>query len=90
MQNHSVIHIVIKSKLAQSDYILISTPLTEQTWGMISKEVLAKCKQSAVIINVGRGPIIDEEALIDALQKGTIKGAGLDVMAVEPLWVLQV
>ena len=68
-----------------SDYILISTPLTEQTRGLISKEVLKQCKKTAVIINVGRGPIIDEEALIEALANGDIKGAGLDVMTVEPL-----
>lgn len=78
-----------------SDYILISTPLTEQTRGLISKEVLKHCKKTAVIINVGRGPIIDEEALIEALANGDIKGAGLDVMTVEPLpkdsplWKLQ-
>lgn len=71
--------------MAQSDYILISAPLTEQTKGLISKEALSKCKKSAVIINVGRGPIIDEEALIEVLQNGTIKGAGLDVMTIEPL-----
>jgi len=68
-----------------SDYILVSTPLTEQTRGLISKEVLKHCKKTAVIINVGRGPIIDEEALIEALANGDIKGAGLDVMTVEPL-----
>ncbi|KAK1747030.1 D-2-hydroxyacid dehydrogenase [Skeletonema marinoi] len=69
----------------KSDYILIATPLTEQTRGLISKEVLQQCKKTAVIINVGRGPIIDEEALIEALTNGDIKGAGLDVMTVEPL-----
>mmetsp|Transcript_28423 Transcript_28423/g.48372 ORF Transcript_28423/g.48372 Transcript_28423/m.48372 type:complete len:417 (-) Transcript_28423:47-1297(-) len=69
----------------KSDYILIATPLTEQTRGLISKEVLQHCKKTAVIINVGRGPIIDEEALIEALKNGDIKGAGLDVMTVEPL-----
>ena len=69
----------------RSDYILVSTPLTEQTRGLISKEVLSHCKKTAVIINVGRGPIIDEEALIEALESGDIKGAGLDVMTVEPL-----
>ena len=71
--------------MAQSDYVLISLPLTEQTRGMISAEALSHCKSSAVIINVGRGPIVDEEALIEALQNGKIKGAGLDVMTVEPL-----
>jgi len=71
--------------VAESDYILMSLPLTEHTRGVISKEVLGNCKPSAVVINVGRGPIIDEDALIEALQNGTIKGAGLDVMTVEPL-----
>ncbi|KAL7503858.1 hypothetical protein ACHAXN_001935 [Cyclotella atomus] len=71
--------------MSEADYVLISTPLTEQTRGMISKEALSHCKQSAVIINVGRGPIIDEDALIEALDSGKIKGAGLDVITVEPL-----
>lgn len=71
--------------MSLSDYVLISAPLTEQTRGMINAEVLSKCKPSAVIINVGRGPIIDEGVLIDALKNGTIKGAGLDVTSVEPL-----
>ena len=75
----------LKDLISNSDYILISTPLTSQTRGMISAEVLSHCKPSAVVINVGRGPIIDEEALIEALNNGTIKGAGLDVMVVEPL-----
>jgi phosphoglycerate dehydrogenase-like enzyme len=69
----------------KSDYILISTPLTEQTRGLISKEILSHCKKSAVIINVGRGPIIDEDALINVLESGSIKGAGLDVFTMEPL-----
>jgi len=71
--------------MSKSDYILVSAPLTESTRGLISKDALSKCKSSAVIINVGRGPIIDEEALIGVLQDGTIKGAALDVMTVEPL-----
>ncbi|KAL7486698.1 hypothetical protein ACHAW6_012296 [Cyclotella cf. meneghiniana] len=75
----------LHSLMAESDYILISTPLTEQTRGMISADVLSHCKQSAVIINVGRGPIIDENALIEVLKEGKIKGAGLDVMTIEPL-----
>lgn len=71
--------------MAESDYILVSAPLTDQTRGMISAEALSHCKRSAVVINVGRGPIIDEEALVDALQNNRIRGAGLDVMTVEPL-----
>jgi phosphoglycerate dehydrogenase-like enzyme len=75
----------LNNLMAESDYILISTPLTKQTRGMISAEALSHCKHSAVVINVGRGPIIDEDALIEALSTGKIKGAGLDVMTVEPL-----
>jgi phosphoglycerate dehydrogenase-like enzyme len=75
----------LNTLMEESDYVLISTPLTEQTRNMISKEMLSHCKPSTVIINVGRGPIIDEEALIEALQNRAIKGAGLDVMTVEPL-----
>lgn len=71
--------------MSSSDYILVSAPLTPQTRGLISAEALSKCKPSAVVINVGRGPIIDEEALIEALSNGTIRGAGLDVMTIEPL-----
>jgi phosphoglycerate dehydrogenase-like enzyme len=71
--------------LSRSDYILVSTPLTKQTRGLISKEALSRCQSTAVIINVGRGPIIDEEALIEALRSGAIKGAGLDVTTIEPL-----
>ena len=71
--------------MAESDYVLVAAHLTEQTRGMIYTEALSKCKPSAVIINVGRGPIIDEEALIDALKNNTIKGTGLDVMTVDPL-----
>ena len=71
--------------MAQSDYVLVAAPLTEQTMGMVGAEALSCARQSAVIINVGRGPIIDEERMIEALEKGNIKGAALDVMTVEPL-----
>lgn len=71
--------------LSESDYIVIAAPLTPETHGMIGKEQLACCKKTAVIINVGRGPIIDEEALIEALRTKQIRGAGLDVFCQEPL-----
>lgn len=70
---------------ARSDYLLVCAPLTEQTRGMLSADVLARCRSSAVIINVGRGPLIDEGALIAALTRGALKGAALDVTTVEPL-----
>jgi phosphoglycerate dehydrogenase-like enzyme len=68
----------------KSDYILCSAPLTSETKGMIGKAQFDNAKEGAVFINVGRGPIVDEEALIEAL-RGRLKGAGLDVFAIEPL-----
>lgn len=71
--------------LAESDFLCISLPLTEQTHHLISREQLAKMKKSAVLINAGRGPVVDEQALIAALKDGTIHAAGLDVFEQEPL-----
>ena len=71
--------------MAESDYIVCAAPATPETIGMISAEALGHAKSTAVFINVGRGPIVDEEALIRCLQDGKLKGAGLDVFAVEPL-----
>ena len=71
--------------LKESDFLCISLPLTEQTHHLIGREELAKMKSSAVLINAGRGPVIDEEALIAALKDGTIHAAGLDVFEKEPL-----
>ena len=69
----------------ECDYIVCAAPLTAETKGMIGKEQFDNAKPGAVFINVGRGPIVDEEALIAALNDGRLKGAGLDVFAVEPL-----
>lgn len=69
----------------ESDYIVAATPLTPQTEKMVSKEAIACMKPHAVFINVGRGRCVDEEALIAALKEKKIRGAGLDVFAVEPL-----
>jgi phosphoglycerate dehydrogenase-like enzyme len=71
--------------LAKSDYVVLSPPLTPETRGMIGREQLAKMKSSAHLINVGRGPLIDEAALIEALRSHTIAGAALDVFDQEPL-----
>ncbi|MBM4764034.1 C-terminal binding protein [Bacillus sp. B15-48] len=69
----------------QSDYISIHVPLNQHTEGMISTEQFNQMKKEAFIINTARGPIIDEKALIHALQEGKIAGAGLDVLEVEPI-----
>jgi phosphoglycerate dehydrogenase-like enzyme len=71
--------------MAESDYLLITAPMTTETCGMISAEALAKSKEGQIIINLGRGGVIDEPALIEALKKGPIGGAALDVFTVEPL-----
>ena len=71
--------------LSTSDIVSIHAPLNEQTEGLINKEALAKMKKSAILLNVGRGPIIVEEDLAKALQNETIKAAGLDVLCAEPM-----
>jgi phosphoglycerate dehydrogenase-like enzyme len=75
----------LHAMLAGCDYVLAATPLTPQTRGMIGAAELAAMKPSAVIVNVGRGPVIDEPALIRALEEGHLKGAALDVFDTEPL-----
>jgi phosphoglycerate dehydrogenase-like enzyme len=71
--------------LAASDYVLVATPLTPETRGMIGKRQFDAMRNSSVIINVGRGPVIVESDLIAALQSKRIRGAALDVFDEEPL-----
>jgi len=71
--------------LQQSDYVLLAPPLTPQTRGMIGAAQLARMKPEACLINVGRGPLIDEAALLAALRDHKIGGAALDVFNEEPL-----
>ncbi len=75
----------LEELLHTSDVVSLHAPLTEKTRGMISTDQLALMKPSAVLVNTSRGPIVDEAALISALQKGTIAGAGLDVTEAEPI-----
>lgn len=71
--------------IAESDVIMLATQLTDVTWHMFSMAEFARMKSSAFIINMARGPVIDEAALLIALRTGQIAGAGLDVFAKEPL-----
>jgi phosphoglycerate dehydrogenase-like enzyme len=71
--------------LATSDFVLLATPLTAETRGLIGAGELAAMKPTGVLINVARGAVVDEEALIAALRQGAIGGAALDVFATEPL-----
>jgi len=75
----------LDSLLAASDYLLVSAPLTGETRGMLGAAQLARMKSSAVLINLGRGPVVVEAALVDALRQDKIRGAVLDVFDEEPL-----
>ena len=71
--------------LPQCDYVVAAAPLTAETKGMIGVDAFAAMKPGAVVMNVGRGPVIDEAAMVAALEAGTIRGAVLDVFDQEPL-----
>ena len=77
-------YVSLDELLANSDYITLHCPLNDQTKHMINKDAIAKMKTSAVIINTGRGPLINEADLCEALAAKRIAGAGLDVQEVEP------
>lgn len=84
----------LESIATRSDALAITLPITDATLGMVSSRVLAALSPDAVLINVGRGAVVDEPALIDALRHGRLAGAVLDVFAAEPpaadnpLWTL--
>lgn len=77
-------YVSLDTLLAESDYITLHCPLNDKTRHLINEEAIAKMKPTAFIINTGRGALIDEPALIKALQEGRIGGAGLDVQETEP------
>lgn len=71
--------------LTTSDVISVHAPLNESTEGLMNKSAFGKMKTSAIFLNLGRGPIVVEEDLTQALENGTIAAAGLDVLAIEPM-----
>lgn len=71
--------------LPQVDVLILCVPLNEQTTQMIDEAALFKMKPGAILINVARGPVVDEPALVEALRSGHLSAAGLDVTEVEPL-----
>ncbi len=81
----NVSRVELDELLATSDIVTCHVPLTNQTCHMVSEDHLAMMKPTAILVNTSRGPVVDEPALIDALQKGTIAGAGLDVFEREPV-----
>ena len=76
---------LLEDVAAEADYLAIAAPLTRATRGAVSREVLARMKKTAWVVNIARGAIVDEDALVDALRAGRIGGAGLDAFTTEPL-----
>jgi phosphoglycerate dehydrogenase-like enzyme len=75
----------LEEALPHADYVVIAAPETSETRHLIGAAQIARMKPGARLINVGRGSLLDEAALIHALEKGTLGGAALDVASVEPL-----
>lgn len=71
--------------LSESDIVSVHAPLTAETEGLMNKEAFAKMKNTAIFLNLGRGPIVVEEDLAEALENEMIAAAGLDVLSVEPM-----
>jgi glyoxylate reductase len=75
----------LHSALERADFVSIHTPLTSETHHLIDADALARMKPTAILVNTARGPIVDQDALADALREGRLAGAGLDVTDPEPL-----
>lgn len=69
----------------ESDYLVLTAPETPETRGMVDRTFLAGMKEGAVLVNVARGGLVDQEALVEALRSGRLRGAGLDTFRQEPL-----
>ncbi len=81
---YALSYVSLDQLLKESDFVSLHAPYTEETHHLIAERELALMKASAILINTARGPLIDEQALVKALQAGTIAGAGLDVFEHEP------
>ncbi|URZ14052.1 2-hydroxyacid dehydrogenase [Clostridium felsineum] len=84
LKSIGVEYVTLNELLSQSDVVSIHIPQTPETKGLIGKEEIKLMKNTAILINVARGPIVDSKALAQALEKGDIKGAGIDVFDKEP------
>jgi glyoxylate reductase len=84
-ERHGVRYVSREELLAKSDYVVLTCPLTDETRGLIGRRELATMKPTAALVNVARGAVVEKEALTEALLKGTIRIAALDVTDPEPL-----
>jgi phosphoglycerate dehydrogenase-like enzyme len=75
----------IDAELARTDFLVCCLPLTGETWGLVDGKLLGKLKPGAVLIDISRGGVVKEEAVLGALENGILKGAALDVFEPEPL-----
>lgn len=82
--DHNIHYLSLEELMSTCDIISLHVPLTAETHHLISKELIAQCKPTAVIINTARGNVIDIDALAEALKNGTLAGAGIDVFEKEP------
>ena len=78
-------HIDLDTLLRESDFVSVHTPLTPETRHMLNRDAFARMKRSAVLVNTARGPVVDPDALYEALRDGQIFAAGLDVTEPEPI-----
>lgn len=83
--NSSFEEVDFESLLARSDILSVHAPLNEQTKNLMNREAFHKMKPEAIFLNLGRGPIVNEEDLAEALKQGEIAGVGLDVLSFEPM-----
>ena len=83
-EGNGINYVDLDTLLSTCDIISLHVPQTSETTGLINKEKLALMKKNAILINTARGPIVDSEALAQALRTGQIAGAGIDVFEVEP------
>ena len=83
-ENQPVKYVDLDTLLSECDIVSLHVPLNEKTKGLINKEKLSKMKKTAILINTARGPVVDSEALAEALDNGIIAGAAIDVFEKEP------
>jgi glyoxylate reductase len=84
-RDHQVTYVPLEQLLAESDFVTLHVVLTPDTHHLIAASELARMKPTAILVNASRGPVVDTDALVDALRSGSIFGAALDVTDPEPL-----